>query len=190
MVRNLLRSAADMFFNSWHALLRILVVGTLAYAGLVLFLRVMGKRTLSKMNAFDLVVTVAFGSVLASTLLSRDVALLEGLLAFALLIGLQFVVTWGSVRWRGFQGLIKAEPSLLAFEGEMLRDAMRKQRVTEMEVDAALRDAGLPGVEQAYAVVMETEGTLTVIPHAEDTERYESLRHVRGMPDHAQEQGS
>ena len=42
-----------MFFDGWTGLLRVLVVGTLAYAALVLLLRVTGKRTLSKMNAFD-----------------------------------------------------------------------------------------------------------------------------------------
>ena len=69
-----------MFFDSWAGLLRVLVVGTLAYAALVLLLRVTGKRTLSKMNAFDLIVTVALGSTLATVLLSKDVALAEGVL--------------------------------------------------------------------------------------------------------------
>jgi len=76
-----------IFFNSWFDLLRVLIVAVLAYASLVGFLRVSGKRTLSKMNAFDLVVTVALGSTLATILLSKDVALAEGLLALAVLIG-------------------------------------------------------------------------------------------------------
>lgn len=82
-----------MLFSGWDSLLRILVVGVLAYVALVVFLRVSGKRTLSKMNAFDLVVTVALGSTLATVLLDKDVALAEGASAFALLIGLQFAVT-------------------------------------------------------------------------------------------------
>ena len=101
-----------MFFDGWTGLLRVLVVGTLAYAALVLLLRATGKRALSKMNAFDLVVTVALGSTLATVLLSKDVALAEGVLAFALLL-LQFAITWLSVRSEGVQGLVKAEPRLL-----------------------------------------------------------------------------
>ena len=188
MVRNLRMRRVDMFFNNWHSLLRILVVGTLAYAGLVLFLRVSGKRTLSKMNAFDLIVTVAFGSTLATTLLSKDVALIEGLLAFALLVLLQFVITWSSAHSRTFQKMVKAEPTILAFEGKPLEHRMRRQRVTDMELDAAIRDAGLPGVESTYAVVLETEGTLTVIPRSEEADKYESLRYVEGVPDHAHEE--
>ncbi|MBW3554324.1 MAG: DUF421 domain-containing protein [Gemmatimonadetes bacterium] len=172
-----------MFFNDWFSLLRIVVVGTLAYAGVVLFLRVAGKRTLSKMNAFDLVVTVAFGSTLATTILSRDVALAEGLVAFALLILLQFLITWTSAHWRGFQRVVKAEPRLIAFEGKVLEDALRRERVTDVEVDSAVREAGLPGVESTYAVVLETDGTVSVIPRHGEAERYQSLRYVEGAPD-------
>jgi uncharacterized membrane protein YcaP (DUF421 family) len=97
-----------MFFDTWWGLARIIVVGVLAYAALVLLLRVSGKRTLSKMNAFDLIVTVALGSTLATVLLSKDVSLAEGALAFALLIGLQFTVTWLSVRSLAVRRVVKA----------------------------------------------------------------------------------
>ena len=83
-----------MFFHDWASLGRIVLVGGLTYVALVLLLRISGKRTLSKMNAFDLVVTIAIGSTLATVLLSRDVALAEGVVAFAVLIGFQFVITW------------------------------------------------------------------------------------------------
>ena len=59
-----------MFFESWFGIVRVALIGVCAYAALVVMLRVSGKRTLSKMNAFDFVVTVALGSTLA-TVLSR-----------------------------------------------------------------------------------------------------------------------
>ena len=83
----------------------------------LLLLRVSGKRTLTKMNAFDLVVTVALGSMLATVLLTRSVALAEGLTAFVLLIFLQFVLTWLSVRSRAVSRLVKSEPTLLVYQG-------------------------------------------------------------------------
>lgn len=89
----------------------------LAYGALVFLLRVSGKRTLSKMNAFDLIVTVALGSTFATVLLSKDVALLEGALAFALLIVLQFVLTWLSVRSKAVQGFVKSEPRPFCYGG-------------------------------------------------------------------------
>lgn len=106
-----------MFFDSWRGMLHILVVGFSAYAILIFMLRISGKRTLSKMNAFDLVVTVALGSTLATVLLDQSVPLMEGVLALALLVGLQFAITWMSVRFDWFKTLIKAEPTLLVHEG-------------------------------------------------------------------------
>ena len=151
------------FFDEWSVLLRTLVIGVLAYVGLILFLRVSGKRTLSKMNAFDLIVTVALGSTLASLLLNKEVALAQGLLAFALLILFQFVITWLSVRVRWVRRLVTGEPSLLVYRGEYLQHALKQARLTENELQAAVRSAGLAAPSDADAVVLETDGSFSVI---------------------------
>jgi|APLak6261667961_1056064.scaffolds.fasta_scaffold30510_1 uncharacterized membrane protein YcaP (DUF421 family) len=166
-----------MFFNDAFSLLRVLIVGTLAYLSLVLLLHVSGKRTLSKMNAFDLVVTVAIGSTLATVLLSKDVALADGVAAFTLLIGLQYVITWLSVRSRRVENLIKAEPSLLYFNGRFL-EAMKSERVTEAEVRAAVRSQGLSEMESVAAVVLETDGSLTVLRNQDD-QVFTSLKGIK-----------
>lgn len=75
-----------------------MIVGVPAYVALVFILRLSGKRSLSQMNAFDLFVTVSLGSTLATVLLSKSVALAEGIAALALLLFLQFSITWLSVR--------------------------------------------------------------------------------------------
>lgn len=152
-----------MFFEGWAGLYRTLVVGVLAYVALVLLLRVSGKRTLSKWNAFDLIVTVALGSSLATALLSKQVPLSQGILGFAVLIVLQFVVTWLSVRYKPVQRLIKAQPSLLLKKGEFLKDAMRRERVTESEIRAALRGQGIGDASGVEAVVLETDGSFSII---------------------------
>ncbi len=153
----------QMFFSGWESLFRTLVVGALAYIALVFFLRVSGKRTLSKMNAFDLIVTVALGSTLATVLLAKEVALAEGVLAFALLIGLQFAVTWFSVRARWVRQLVTGEPFMLVFRGELLPSALRHARVTEDEIRAAVRASGLGSLGEVEAVVLETDGSFSVI---------------------------
>lgn len=152
-----------MFFDTWHSLIRVLVVGPLAYLALILFLRISGKRTLTKLNAFDLVVTVALGSTLSSIVLTKSVALLEGVLALATLIGLQFLITWSSVRSPRVKALIKSEPTLLAHDGRLVEGAMRRQRMTRDDVLAALRSEGLDDLSQAAAVVLETDGSISVL---------------------------
>ena len=151
------------FFSNWQSLLRTLVVGVLAYVALVALLRVAGNRTLSKMNAFDLVVTVALGSTLSAVLLDRNLALADGVLAFAVLIGLQFVVTWTSVRARWIRQLVTGEPQLLMYRGAFLEDALRSTRVAKEEVKAAVRAAGVTHLEEAEAVVLETDGSFSVV---------------------------
>jgi len=156
-----------MFFDSWAGLWRVLVVGTLAYIALVAILRISGKRTLTKLNAFDLVVTVALGSTLATVLLSKSVALAEGVLAMALLVFLQFVITWLSVRSPGFQNVVKSEPTLIMHQGQFLDGAMRAQRITREEVMAALRSNGVADAAQVATVILETDGTIAVIQGAD-----------------------
>lgn len=152
-----------LFFDSWMSLFRTLVVGLLAYCALVACLRISGNRTLSKMNAFDLVVTVALGSTLATVLLNKDVVLAEGVLAFALLIGLQFVLTWCSVRVGWVRKAVTGEPAVLVYQGQLLQSAMRQARVTHNEVLAAIRAAGLAELAQVQALVLETDGSMSVV---------------------------
>lgn len=152
-----------IFYDGSHGLVRVLVVSVIAYPLLVLMLRITGKRTLSKLNAFDFVVTVALGSTLATLLLSDSVALAEGLLALALLILLQFAVTWASVRSQRFQRWIKAEPQLLYHRGQYLGEAMRRQRITREEMAAAMRQSGHEGPGTVHAIVLETDGSLSVL---------------------------
>ena len=152
-----------MVFSSWDAILRLFVVGVPSYFALVLMLRLTGKRTLSQFNAFDFIVTIALGSTLASTLISKQVALVDGILALALLIALQVLVSWTSVRWEGFQAFMKSEPTLLAYDGRPLQAVLRRQRITHEEVLATVRENGLPDLAAAHAVILETNGRMSVI---------------------------
>lgn len=152
-----------MFFDSLHDLLRVVLIAMLAYATLVGVLRLAGKRALAKLNAFDLVVTVALGSTLATVLLSKDVSFLEGALAFAMLALLQWTVSRLSITLPFFRDLVRSQPRILFEDGEYRRRAMREERVTEDEILAVIRSAGVGRIEDVAAVVLETDGTLSVI---------------------------
>jgi uncharacterized membrane protein YcaP (DUF421 family) len=150
-------------FEGWSGPLAVLVSGVIAYAGLLLFIRVSGKRTLSKMNAFDLVVTVALGSTLATILLNRNVSLAEGLTALATLILLQYLVAWLQVRSGLVRRLAKSEPRLLYYHGRFLDAAMRHERAVRAELLQAVRSTGHQSLESVEAVVLETDGTFAVV---------------------------
>lgn len=169
-----------MFFESPQALLRTLVVGSLAYVALVFLLRVSGKRTLSKWNAFDFVVTVAFGSALANALLSAQTTLVQVVLAFGLLVGLQWVITFLSVRFGTVERWVKARPRLLLFRGQLQHEALRQERVTQSEIHAALRGQGVAALDGVEAVVLETDGSFSVIQQGSSAAT--ALADVAGYP--------
>ncbi len=171
-----------MIFDGWIPIFRTLIAGLAAYIALIVILRISGKRTLSKWNAFDYVVTIALGSTLATILLSKDTSLAQGMAALFLLVGLQFVVTWLSVRFRGVSDLVKARPVLLFHEGKMQHTAMREARVTEGEILAALRSGGIANLREAAAVVLETDGSFSVIRELEPGGD-STLADVRGFPE-------
>ncbi len=154
---------SEMFFQNWSGIVRTLLVGSLAYVTLVLFLRISGKRTLAKLNAFDLVVTVALGSTLSAIILQESVALAEGAAALALLILLQFLVTFLSVRSAGFAAALRSEPALLARDGAFCMAAMKRERITQDEALSAVRASGGNDIAKVEALILESDGTLSVV---------------------------
>jgi uncharacterized membrane protein YcaP (DUF421 family) len=152
-----------IFFDNWESIYRTVIISFLAYISLIILLRISGKRTLSKMNAFDFIVTIALGSTLATVLLNKDVALADGVLAFSLLIFFQFIITYLSVRYQGFNNLVKSTPALISYKGSLIKTTMKKERINEDEIFAIIREKGLSSLSETEAIVLETDGSLTVI---------------------------
>ncbi len=153
-----------MWFDSWGDLWRVAAVGAAAYATLVVTLRLSGKRTLAKLDAFDLVVTVALGSTLATVLLNADVSWAEGAVAFAVLAVLQLAVSWTTTHVPRGREVVTAAPTTVVRDGVIDEAAMRDQRLTPAELRQAVRASGIGGLDRVARVVLETDGTLSVIP--------------------------
>ncbi|AEF38649.1 DUF421 domain-containing protein [Hoyosella subflava] len=152
-----------MWFDTWPDMFRVLAVGTAAYITLVLVLRISGKRTLAKLNAFDLVVTVALGSTLATILLNSDVSWAEGALALVLLATLQYLAAIVSSRVSLGRKVLTSAPTLLLHHGIVLDDALVRQRISTAELNQAIRASGSADLKKIAAVVLETDGSMSVI---------------------------
>jgi uncharacterized membrane protein YcaP (DUF421 family) len=150
------------FFESWYNIGRTLTLSIVGFTALIVLLRGSGKRTLSKLNVFDFVFVVAVGSVFASTIISKDVTLVEGILALATLIGIQLILAELAARSRTAERIINGEPTLLLSRGKFLTGALKRERITEEEVRAAIRAKGVNRVEDVDAVILENDGTLSV----------------------------
>lgn len=151
-------------------LIRMIVLGIFSYFVVVLVLRLSGKRTLSKMNAFDFIVTVALGSVLANIIVNHETLFWEGIVAFCLLVSLQYISTWLSAHSTKVQKLLKSQPTLIYYDNHYDKGKMKKERITEAEVRQSIRKDGYISLEDIAAIILESDGTLTVMKESQKRE--------------------
>lgn len=151
-----------LFFKDWPSLVHVGLCTVISFIVLFLFIRISGKRTLAKLNAFDFVVTVALGSTLAYMMLAM-VPVAEGTLVLVLIIMMQYAFAWAAKSSRKMEVLINSSPLLVFYNGRFLTDAMTKGSVTEDEIYAVIRRAGIDYTEDVKAVVMELNGEITVV---------------------------
>ncbi|MEJ2538777.1 MAG: DUF421 domain-containing protein [Gemmatimonadota bacterium] len=152
------------------------------YLAVILFTRVAGLRSFSKMSSFDFAMTVAIGSIMASTVLSRDTSLLVGVVGLAALFGLQDLVARLRVLLPAFGGMVDNRPVLLMKDGHMLEQAMKEAEVTRGDLLAKLREANVLDLAHARAVILETTGDISVLhgPPDQGTLDETLLEGVRG----------
>jgi uncharacterized membrane protein YcaP (DUF421 family) len=170
-------------FETWGRLAALGLALVLAYVWFVGVLRISGKRTLSKLNAFDFIVTIALGSTLATVILSREIPMVEGMVALVGLVLLQYAVARATRRWSSFDRLVKDQPTALVVDGEIRQDAMARCRVRRDEVAAELRKKGIGSFQQVDVVVLETDGTFSVLEDAEDGSALDGVEGIAGGSD-------
>lgn len=169
----------QIFFDNWSGVFRVAITTIIAYALVVLMLRISGKRTLAKMNAFDTVVTIALGSILGSIILSKNTPVAEGITAIGLLIFLQYIITFITVRNNCFKKIISSDPSLLFYDGSMLKKNLKQERISVEEVNKSVREAGYSSFESVEAIVLESTGDITVIIKRDNSVKANAMKDVQ-----------
>lgn len=169
-----------LFAISAVELARILIAAPLLFAGLIVLVRISGKRTTSQMNAFDWVVSVAAGTLVGSGILPGGASAIQALLAIAMLVMMQWLVTFAVARSGAAQTVVKATPRLLLRNGEYLDDALLAERVSKAEVRAAVRSAGHTRLEDVEWVILESDAKLSVALKTDESEPRTALVGVAG----------
>lgn len=154
------------FEASTTSIIAIVLTAIGIYIATILFTRLAGKRSFSKMSSFDFAMTVAIGSIIATTVLSKSVSLLQGVVGLAAVYVLQFSVAMMR-RFKFVQKLIDNEPLLLMDGKEILHNNLKKARVTEADLRSKLREANVLELSQVRAVIFECTGDIAVL-HTKD----------------------
>ena len=166
--------------TSLTAILMALISTAGIYVTLILFTRLAGVRSFSKLSSFDFAITVAIGSLIASTILADTPSLLLAIVALLALFLTQVILA-KLRRSSSFVQSIVDNKAVLLMKGEhFLEDNMRQAKVTRSDLLAKLRAANVLKLDQIHAVVMESTGDISVLHHdkenvAFDTELLDDL---------------
>lgn len=153
---------ANLLEITWSTVATILLSAMGIYAAVVVLTRISGKRSFSKMSSFDFAMTIAVGSIIATTILSASVDLAEGVVALTVVYLLQMTIAFGR-RYTAVHRIVDNSP-LLLMEGErILMDNMRKARVSVTDLRSKLREANVCQLTDIKMVVFETTGDISVM---------------------------
>lgn len=162
-----------MFYNGFEPIYTSIIMSVILYFSIVVLLRLSGKRTLSDLNAFDLLVTITMGSIAATTILSKDTSYVNGIASILTLIILQYVIAKSAVFSRAFSKLIRSKSTLVFYKGEYLEENMKKMRITKNDIlQQARQHQGITS-NQISSVILESNGKLSVIKNSQEANEEE-----------------
>ncbi|WP_123043699.1 DUF421 domain-containing protein [Cohnella candidum] len=141
-------------------LLRTLLMYVLVFA----LLRLMGKREIGKLSVFDLVISIMIAEIAVIIIEDTDKPILYAIAPIALLVVIQIVFAFLTIRSRKFRLWIDGTPSVLIRGGKLNRSEMRKQRYNLDDLMAQLREHEMINVEDVELAVLEANGKLSVVP--------------------------
>ncbi|WP_017931462.1 DUF421 domain-containing protein [Robiginitomaculum antarcticum] len=171
---------SDWIYTNWTSATAIAFGVIMVYILMVGLTRLAGLRSFSKMSPFDFAMTIAIGSVLASTAVFKKPALVDGAIALTVMFALQYLVAYLRKSNAGFASLINNQPRILMCDGEIDYKALAETKVTENDLIAKLREANVFNFAQVRAVVLETTGDISVLHSSDDRELFED-RILKGV---------
>lgn len=167
------------FSMDWQQVLGISLSVIGFYIGLMLFTRLMGLRSFSKLSSHDFAMTVAIGSILASTVISDTPALLQGLFAVAVLFLMQGIISVVRRKVKPLKALIDNQAIILMAHGEYFWDNLKEANLSTSDVQEVLRKNGIKSKAEVFVVIMETTGDMSVIKNNDVTPDWSLFNDVR-----------
>ncbi len=143
----------------WELLLR----GIIVYAFLLVLIRITGRRQTGMMTPFDFILLLILSNTVQNAMNGGDNSLGGGLFLAGTLVVINWIMLLLSRHFRLVHWALVGRPAFLVRDGEVQEKVMHRERITHHELMSALRSAGLANIEQAKDVILETNGTISVI---------------------------
>jgi uncharacterized membrane protein YcaP (DUF421 family) len=149
----------DLSLPWWQFVLRAVVV----YLGVMVLVRVSGKRAVGQFTPFDLVLLILIGNAVQNGMNGGDNSLTGALILAVCLIVLNYVVAWANARYPRMRRLVEGNPVELARDGRIFRDVLRRELVSKSDFREAMREAGCDEVEHIKLAMLETNGHISIL---------------------------
>ncbi|WP_405369504.1 DUF421 domain-containing protein [Nonlabens sp. Asnod2-A12] len=160
----------DHFTKDLDIMPEVLVGTVIIYALIIIYTRIFGLKSFSKMTGFDFLNTVAIGNLLAMSAATSSPSLLVGALLIGIFYLINYLITWFTFNSETVEEVMDNSPMLLMKDGKVLHDNLEKTKVTENELRGKLREANVLRLSEVRAVVLETTGDVSVIHTSGDEE--------------------
>jgi uncharacterized membrane protein YcaP (DUF421 family) len=142
----------------WELIVRAAIV----YLFLMVILRVTGKRQIGQLAPFDLVLLLVLSNAVQNSMNGGDNSVLGGLISAVALVTLNWLLGYLTYRYKRLGRIVEGRPQVLIHNGHVYRDVMLQERLTQDELDAALRQAGCACVEDVHFAILENNGQISV----------------------------
>ncbi len=142
----------------------IVVRAGVAFLILFLLLRVLGRRELSSMEPFDLILLVVVGDLVQQGVTQSDMSLTGSMLAIGTFAILSLLVSWLVFRFRRLRPVLAAGPMIILQDGKLIEHNLKHERLTEDEVAAAARQQQIGSLDDVAWAVLEGNGRISFIP--------------------------
>lgn len=149
----------DLAMPWWAFVLRACIV----YFILLALIRASGKRTMGQFTPFDMLLVVLLGNAVQNALLGQDTSVGGGLLLASTLLILNWLVGLVSARSARMEALVEGVPVLLAHDGKVYKDVLRRELISRADFDKAMRESGCEDIEDIRTAVLETNGHITLV---------------------------
>jgi uncharacterized membrane protein YcaP (DUF421 family) len=146
----------------WHLVLRAVIV----YVFLLILLRLTGKRQVGQLAPFDLVLLLVISNTVQNAMNAGDNSITAGLLLAITVVVLNMGMARATWHSKKLEALVEGEPQVLVHNGEVNARLMKRQRLTQHELMAALRQGGCLSLDEVHAAILENNGSITVVPRA------------------------
>jgi uncharacterized membrane protein YcaP (DUF421 family) len=150
----------ELGIDWWEIILRTAIV----YIALVAGLRFFGKREIGQMAPFDLVVILLIANAVQNAMVGTDTSLTGGLIAAATLLIVNFAIAQLRERSSHFRGFVEGESVVLISDGQLMAKQIRRQGIDMLDLEQAIREHGVAGVNDVRLAVLEVDGTISIVP--------------------------